>query len=105
MPFMLTHIVMWRLKETALGLDKASNLARAQALLQSCAKRTPGILQFEVAVAAHGMECTYDLLLNSQFVDTAALQAYQIHPDHLAIKPFMREVVLERQCMDYETLP
>jgi len=34
--------------------------------------------------------------------DRAALQAYQTRPDHVAIKPFMTEVVAERQCMDYE---
>jgi Stress responsive A/B Barrel Domain len=35
-------------------------------------------------------------------VDNAAvLAAYQQHPEHVAIKPFMKAAVQERRCMDY----
>lgn len=98
---MLTHIVFWKLKDHAEGADKAVNLAKARVLLESCAKLTPGIHRFEAATPQPGHECTYDLVLNAVFEDAEALAAYQSHPDHLAIKPFMRSVVLERQCMDY----
>jgi hypothetical protein len=94
---MLHHVVMWRLHEEG----KAGNVAEAMRLLKSCAAIVPGILRFEVATAQPGLDCTYDLLLNSTFADRAALDAYQAHPDHVAIKPFMKSVVLERQCMDY----
>jgi hypothetical protein len=56
-----------------------------------------------VGTAQPGLECSYDLILNSCFTDTAALAAYQNHPKHVAIKPFMKSVVAQRQCMDYET--
>jgi len=98
---MLTHIVFWKLKDHAEGVDKATNLARAKALLESCAHLTPGIHRFEVAIAQPGHEATYDLVLNSQFEDAEALAAYQKHPEHQALKPFMGAVVLARQCMDY----
>jgi hypothetical protein len=98
---MLTHIVFWKLKDHAEGADKATNLARAKALLESCAHLTPGMLRLEVAMAQPGQECTYDLVLNSQFEDAQALAAYQNHPDHVAIKPFIGAIRLERQCMDY----
>lgn len=101
---MLTHIVMWKLKDHAEGADKATNLAKARALIESCASLTPGIHRFEVACAQPGHECTYDLVLNSVFADAQALDAYQSHPDHAAIKPFLSAIRLERQCMDY-TLP
>ena len=96
---MLHHIVMWQLHET----DKANNLQQAARLLQACAAITPGIVRFEVAMARPGLDCTHDLVLNSTFADRAALEAYQSHPDHVAIKPFMKSVVASRQCMDYET--
>ncbi len=99
--FMLTHIVFWKLKDHAEGADKAANLARAKALLASCAGLTHGIHRFEVATAQPGHEATYDLVLNAVFEDAEALQNYQQYPDHAAIKPFMRAVVQERQCMDY----
>ena len=100
---MLTHIVMWKFKPEAEGADKAANLVRAKALLDACAGLTPGMRMPEVAIAQPGLECTYDLVLYAEFDDAAALDAYQNHPQHLAVKPFIGAVRLERQCMDYQT--
>lgn len=99
---MLQHIVIWKIKATPEG-SREDNIAKARSLLDACAQLVPGIVRFEVATAQPGMECTYDLVLNSSFTDRDALAAYQNHPSHAALKPFMRAVVLERQCMDYET--
>jgi hypothetical protein len=100
---MLRHIVMWKLKEQAEGASREDNVARAKALLMACARLDPGIVHFDVGTAQAGLECTYDLVLDSTFRDQAALLAYQNHPQHVAIKPFMKAVVEARQCMDYET--
>ena len=100
---MLHHIVMWKIKATADGSSREANIAKAKALLDACAHLVPGIVRFEVAGFLEGMECTYDLVLNSSFTSREALAAYQNHPSHTALKPFMRLVVQERQCMDYET--
>ncbi len=100
---MLKHIVMWKFKDQAAGADKTKNLAKAKVLLESCAQVVPGTHKFEVAIAQPGLECTYDLVLYSEFTDAAALDAYQNHPQHVAIKPFIGAVRLERQCMDYES--
>ena len=100
---MLKHIVMWKFKPEAEGADKAAKLVRAKALLDACAGRTPGMRMLEVAIAQPGLECTYDLVLYAEFDDAAALDAYQNHPQHLAVKPFIGAVRLERQCMDYQT--
>ena len=100
---MLKHIVMWKFKPEAEGADKAANLVRAKALLDACAGLTPGMRMLEVAIAQPGLECTYDLVLYAEFDDAAALDAYHNHPQHLAVKPFIGAVRLERQCMDYQT--
>lgn len=99
---MIKHIVMWKLKDQAEGSDKATNLVKAKAMLESCAHITPGTVKFEVAAAQSDLECSYDLVLYTEFTDRAALDAYQNHPTHQALKPFMGAVRLERQCMDYE---
>jgi quinol monooxygenase YgiN len=74
-----------------------------KALLDGCRDIVPGIVEFEVALASAGLEATYDVVLYSVFADKAALDAYQDHPKHVAVKPFIGAVRLERQCMDYET--
>jgi hypothetical protein len=98
---MIRHIVMWNLKDYAEGADKSINLEKAKTLLLSCAQVVPGIRAFEVATATPGMDCTNDLVLHMLLDDAQVLAAYQNHPDHVAIKPFMKAVVQERRCMDF----
>ena len=99
---MIKHIVMWKLKDQAEGAGRAANAAKMKALLDGCRDIVPGIVEFEVALARPGLEATYDVVLYSVFADKAALDAYQDHPKHVAVKPFIGAVRLERQCMDYE---
>jgi hypothetical protein len=99
---MIKHIVIWKLKDFAEGADRAANAVKMKAKLDACAKLVPGILKFETALAQPGLEATYDIVLCSEFADKAALDAYQDHPDHVAIKPFIGAVREARQCMDYE---
>jgi hypothetical protein len=99
---MIKHIVLWKLKEFAEGADRQANAHKVKAMLDGCANIVPGILKFEAVLAQPGLEATYDVVLYSEFADKAALDAYQEHPDHVAIKPFIGAVREARQCMDYE---
>jgi quinol monooxygenase YgiN len=99
---MIRHIVMWKLKEQAEGAGRAANARKMKALLDACADIVPGILKLEVGVAQAGLECTYDVVMYSEFVSAAALAAYQQHPQHQALKPFFSAVREGRECMDYE---
>jgi len=99
---MIKHIVMWQLKDFAEGADKAANALKMKKQLDACSSLVPGILAFETAVAQAGLEATYDVVLYSEFESRAALDAYQEHPHHAAIKPFFAAVRQARQCMDYE---
>ncbi|TFV98683.1 Dabb family protein [Oxalobacteraceae bacterium OM1] len=99
---MLKHIVMWKLKDHAEGADKATNARKMKAMLDGCRKLVPGIRTFETVIAQPGLEATYDVILYSEFDDKAALDAYQEHPEHVAMKPFIGAIREARQCMDYE---
>lgn len=98
---MIKHIVFFKFKDHAEGADKAANAAKAKELLDACAKLVPGTRAMEVALAAPGMACTYDLVLYSEFEDQAALDAYQNHPEHVKVKQFIGLVREGRECMDY----
>ena len=84
------------------GRRQGSQPAQGESLLDACARLSPGTHRFEVAIAQPGLEATYDLVLNSEFTDAAALAAYADHPQHVALKPFIGAVREARQCMDYE---
>ena len=99
---MIKHIVFWKLKEFAEGGNRVTNAAKMKTMLDACANLVPGILKFEAVVAQPGLEATYDVVLYSEFEDRAALEAYQVHPDHVALKPFFGAVREARQCMDYQ---
>jgi quinol monooxygenase YgiN len=99
---MLKHIVMWKLKDFAENADKQSNARKMKEMLDACANLVPGILKLEVAIAQSGLEATYDVVMYSEFADKAALDSYQTHPQHSALKPFFSAIRDARQCMDYE---
>jgi hypothetical protein len=99
---MIKHIVFWKLKEFAEGGNRVTNAAKMKTMLDACANLVPGIVKFEAVVAQPGLEATYDVVLYSEFEDRAALEAYQDHPDHVALKPFFGAVREARQCMDYQ---
>ena len=98
---MIKHIVFWKLKEHAEGADRATNAVKMKQLLDACANLVPGMLVFEATLAQPGLEATYDVVLYSEFASKEALDAYQEHPGHVAIKPFIGAVREGRQCMDY----
>lgn len=92
---------MWKLKETAEGATRAQNALKLKEKLEACRGIVPGILHLEVGVATPGLEATYDVVLVSDFVDQAALDAYQVHPTHEAVKQFIGAVREARKCVDY----
>ncbi|KKB63211.1 stress responsive protein [Robbsia andropogonis] len=101
---MLTHIVMWKVKDEAEGASKVHNLEKMRELMLACATIVPGIHKLEVGIAAPagpGVASTFDIVLYSVFADADALQAYQVHPQHQALVAFVRKVTEGRQCVDY----
>lgn len=98
---MIRHIVMWKLKERAEGATRAENAVKLKERLEGCRDIVPGILHLEVGIAAPGLESTYDVVLVSDFADKAALDAYQVHPTHEALKQFVVAVRESRECVDY----
>ena len=41
-------------------------------------------------------------MLVSEHESAEALAAYQAHPDHVAAGPFVRSVVADKSCVDFE---
>jgi hypothetical protein len=99
---MVRHIVLWRLKETAGGRSKAENAAEIKHRLEGLCGRIPGLGRLEVGFDFSRTPASSDLVLYSEFENRAALDAYQTHPLHEAIKPFVQAACNERRLVDYE---
>jgi hypothetical protein len=99
---MIRHVVMWVFPEESAGRSRADNLLRAVELLHSLPEAIPGIKRFEVGVDQLGGEKNAHLVLESDFDDWQSLEAYQVHPVHLEVVAFFREVGTTRLGVDYE---
>jgi hypothetical protein len=97
---MIKHIVMWRINET---LDKSVSSQRAKELLEGMAGKIPGLQQIEVGINFANEPNTADVVLYTVFDDLAALESYQTHPVHEAVKPLIKEMMQERRVVDYLT--
>jgi quinol monooxygenase YgiN len=97
---MIKHMVMWRINET---LDKPASAQRAKELLEGMAGKIPGLQHIEVGINFANEANTADVVLYTVFNDLAALQSYQTHPVHEAVKPLIKEMMQERRVVDYLT--
>jgi quinol monooxygenase YgiN len=98
---MVRHIVLWRLKESANGRSKAENAAEIKRLLEDLNGKIPGLLKLEVGYDFSRAAESSDIVLYSEFESRAALDAYQTHPLHEAVKPVVMAAREERRLVDY----
>jgi len=99
---MIKHIVLWKLKDAALGATKQENAAKMKQMLEALNGVVPGLIKLEVGIDFSATEASGDIVLYSEFPDRAALDAYQAHPEHQKCVAFVKEVVSERRLADYE---
>ena len=99
---MVKHIVFWRLKPEAHGQTAAENARAIKQKLEGLRGRIPGMVKIEVGLDFSRTDASCDLALYSEFESRAALDAYQSHPEHKAVMPFILEARVERRLVDYE---
>ena len=99
---MLTHVVMWKLKESALGMDKAALAQELKKRLMGLVGVVPEIRDFSVGLNVLPAETASDVVLVSGFDDLAALERYVKHPQHQEVVSFVKQVITERRAVDFE---
>jgi hypothetical protein len=99
---MIKHIVFWKLKEEALGNDKATNARLIKEKLEALNGQIEGLLTLEVGIDFVGGDQSSDVVLYSEFPSKEALNYYQEHPKHKEVQGFVLEVRSERRVVDYE---
>jgi quinol monooxygenase YgiN len=93
--------VMWKLKGE--GVEKRNNIAQVKAALETCQGIVSGMLRYEIGTDIGTDHAPWDIVVYSEFTSRDALQAYQQHPAHLAIKPVIGPLRESRGAVDYET--
>lgn len=98
---MVKHIVLWRLHDEANGNTKAENAQLIKEKLESMQGKIPGMLKVEVGINFNETDLASDVVLYSEFESKEALDAYQVHPEHVKFKEFVSSYRFERRVVDY----
>jgi hypothetical protein len=98
----IKHIVFWKLRDGAHGNAKDVNARLIKEKLEALRGVIPGLVRIEVGLDFSRSEQSADLALYSEFTTRADLEAYQAHPAHQAVLPFIAEARAERRVVDYE---
>ena len=94
---MVKHIILWKLSDTAPAEAKAEVKARLEALNG----KIPGMIS--LAVHIDGLASSNaDMMLDSVFADEDSLKGYQTNPLHVEAATYVRSVVAQRLCLDFE---
>jgi hypothetical protein len=99
----IKHIVLWKLKDNALGNDKPTNIRLIKEQLEALQGKIPGLLKIEVgADFVHG-PVSADVGVYCELADRAALETYRVDPQHVAVAGAFKDAFNERLVLDYET--
>ena len=98
---MIRHIVTWKLA-TEDPAQKAADAAGIKAGLEALVGIIDGLSHLEVGVDVGLLPKNWDVVMVAEYDDNAALEGYQIHPDHITVSEWIKTVVSDRVCVDYD---
>jgi len=95
---MIVHIVMFNFKDE----NKKANMIQAKQMLENLMGAVPTLKSIDVGINFASEARAMDLSIITSFESREALEAYAIHPEHLKVVDFIKEVVEYSKVVDYE---
>ena len=92
---MLTHIVLFKLKDRAIIDEARARLAELDGRIES-------LRSLEVGVDVVRGERSFDIALVAKFDDRAGLEAYRTHPLHVEVANYIKAESSAVVSADYE---
>jgi quinol monooxygenase YgiN len=96
---MTVHTVIWKIRP---GLDKQETYRKLKAALEALVGVVPGLISLELGLNVNPSDAAWDLVLRSVHENAAALEAYQVHPDHRQAASLVGELTSDRAVVDCE---
>jgi len=103
----IRHIVMWRLRGDT-PQERVAARAKVKSAFEGLRGLIDGLTHVEIGVDVSDVDYACDVVLVSEFVDRAALEAYATHPEHLRVRQELADLRIARFQVDYladETSP
>lgn len=99
---MVRHMVLWTLKDMPME-EKAAVKNQIKEKLEALQGKIPGLISIQVITEV--LDTTNgDVLLNSTLESEQALLEYQVHEEHQKAASYVRSVVSNRICIDYNEI-
>ncbi|MGQ1888915.1 Dabb family protein [Thermophagus sp. OGC60D27] len=98
---MIKHIVLFKFKSSTNEANKKSQILSIKTNLEALIDKTESLKKIEVGINCNDNE-KYDMALTTEFEDMEGLKAYATHPEHLKVLAMIKEILVERACVDYE---
>lgn len=99
---MVKHIILWQLKDELTAEEKMEVKKGIKEGLEGLVGKIPGLT--EIKVQTEGLASSNaEVMLDSAFIDEAALKGYATHPEHVAVADGkVRPYTKTRLCLDFE---
>ncbi|MCI9449971.1 MAG: Dabb family protein [Clostridiales bacterium] len=98
---MIKHIILWKLRDDIPECERQTCREEAKRRLEGLAGKIDGMISIKVNACPLDSS-NADMMLESEFVSVHALDGYQKNPLHLEAASYVRSVVSQRLCLDFE---
>lgn len=97
---MVKHIILWKLKDEMTAEEKTAAKAEAKKRLENLNGKIDGLVSLKVVTDSLDTS-NADMMLDSTFTTAEALAGYQVNPLHVEAAGYVRSVVSQRLCLDF----
>ncbi|RGP37432.1 Dabb family protein [Pseudotabrizicola alkalilacus] len=97
----ICHIVMWDVTGSN-DAEKRDAINAVRDAFEALRDRIPGMTRLEIGVDISRIDYACDMLLLTEFESEAALAAYAVHPEHLAVRDRLAGLRIARHQVDYQ---
>lgn len=98
---MMRHLVLWKLT--------TDDPAEKAQIVEELTRRFAGILpvidgaeRLDIRADVATTQGNWDVVLDADYRDADALAGYIAHPAHLEVAQYVRSIISDRACIDFE---
>lgn len=99
---MIKHVVLFKLKNFDSEAEKEEALNKFKTMLLALENHISELKYIEVGQHFLIDSPSFDLCLITHFESLTDLDAYQVHPEHLKVGHFVKQISVNRAAVDYE---
>ena len=97
---MIRHLVLWRFASDDPD-ERARLVVELRERFGALVPIIDGTERIDIRADLGETDGNWDVLLDADYRDAAALETYQAHPAHAEVAAYVRSVVTARACIDF----